>query len=379
MNTQLSILGKQLRLYRYPKEQQHKSLQAWDAADELLINHIHEAGIPGPFLLLNDEFGALRCFFEDAIHQSYTDSRVSYHSILQNWKENHQELESPAIQTDLSSVAFAGQMALMKLPKSNDFLVEMLIHLRQILPDGAQLITAGKANAIQKSTLALFEKHLGPTKTSLAKKKSRLIFTTVDKFLATVSKYPKKWPVANSQLMITNLANSFANDKLDIGARFLLDHLPIVKNKSVIDLGCGNGVLSAHIVTNSPREIHLVDESFMAIQAAKETMADTCEQKGNSQNMQLHYHHSNCLDNVELSNIDVVVCNPPFHQNNTITDHIAWQMFVDSRRVLRPGGELRIVGNRHLGYHDKLKRLFGGYKVIASNNKFVILSSIKKA
>ena len=36
-----------------------------------------------------------------------------------------------------------------------------------------------------------------------------------------------------------------------------------------------------------------------------------------------------------------VLCNPPFHQRQAVS------------------GKLRIVGNRHLGYHIKLTRLFG--------------------
>ena len=45
----------------------------------------------------------------------------------------------------------------------------------------------------------------------------------------------------------------------------------------------------------------------------------------------------------------------PFHQLQAITDHIAWQMFSDAHRVL-PQGRTLIVGNRHLDYHNKLKR-----------------------
>ena len=50
-------------------------------------------------------------------------------------------------------------------------------------------------------------------------------------------------------------------------------------------------------------------------------------------------------------------------------------MFRDSKRVLRYGGELRVVANRHLAYHLVLERLFGGVTVVASNPKFVVLSA----
>jgi len=75
---------------------------------------------------------------------------------------------------------------------------------------------------------------------------------------------------------------------------------------------------------------------------------------------------------------DLGLCNPPFHQGEAITDHIAWQMFLDARRRLKDGGILHIVGNRHLAYHVKLQRLFKNCTTVASNGKFVILQAQKK-
>ncbi|HDK8696375.1 TPA: methyltransferase [Aeromonas hydrophila] len=37
-----------------------------------------------------------------------------------------------------------------------------------------------------------------------------------------------------------------------------------------------------------------------------------------------------------------------------------------------------IVGNRHLGYHLKLKRLFGQVEQVAATPKFVILKATRK-
>lgn len=52
-------------------------------------------------------------------------------------------------------------------------------------------------------------------------------------------------------------------------------------------------------------------------------------------------------------------------------------MFCDAKHVLRPSGKLIVIGNRHLGYGGKLKRLFGNVTVIAQNNKFVVYQSDK--
>ncbi len=74
---------------------------------------------------------------------------------------------------------------------------------------------------------------------------------------------------------------------------------------------------------------------------------------------------------------DVVLCNPPFHQHGAVTDAVAWQMFGDARAHLRRGGELWVVGNRHLGYHTALARLFGNCRQVAAHPKFVVLSAVR--
>jgi 16S rRNA (guanine1207-N2)-methyltransferase len=88
---------------------------------------------------------------------------------------------------------------------------------------------------------------------------------------------------------------------------------------------------------------------------------------------------NNCLDGLERNDVDMIMCNPPFHQQQAITDHIAWQMFCDAKQILRVGGQLLVIGNRHLGYDGKLARLFGksNVKVVAANKKFVILQATK--
>ena len=73
-----------------------------------------------------------------------------------------------------------------------------------------------------------------------------------------------------------------------------------------------------------------------------------------------------------------MLVNPPFHADNALGDATAWQMFSDSRAALRQGGELWVVGNRHLAYHAKLKRLFGNCDVVASNPKFVVYRAVRR-
>jgi 23S rRNA (guanine1835-N2)-methyltransferase len=83
-------------------------------------------------------------------------------------------------------------------------------------------------------------------------------------------------------------------------------------------------------------------------------------------------------DPIEPGSVDLVVTNPPFHREHTVGDQTAWQFFVDAHHALRPGGVLLVVGNRHLGYHVKVTRLFGEAEVVASDPKFVVLRAQKR-
>ena len=154
-----------------------------------------------------------------------------------------------------------------------------------------------------------------------------------------------------------------------------MKNLPDVKSgMRVIDLGCGNGVIGLTVLAQQPEAfVTFVDESYMAVDSAKANISKNLP----DQIERCEFSINDCLADVEPNSVDLVLCNPPFHQQNATTDHIAWQMFRDSHRVLKKGGELRIIGNRQLGYHIKLKRLFGNEKLIASNDKFVTLSAIK--
>jgi 16S rRNA (guanine1207-N2)-methyltransferase len=83
------------------------------------------------------------------------------------------------------------------------------------------------------------------------------------------------------------------------------------------------------------------------------------------------------LTDFEDESCDLVLCNPPFHQQQAVGDAIALSMFEQAARVLRSDAECWVVGNRHLDYHKKLGKWFGGVELAASSAKFVIFKANK--
>lgn len=384
MNTCLTLLNKNLELVRYPESLQHPSWQAWDAADEYLIEHV-EQQLDGAkhktVRIINDDFGALACWFANNKPTWVSDSYVAKQACLLNLNKNELDVKQVNFSNSVSPITDKVDLVLLKIPKTNALLEQQLIDLQTSVTSSTKVIAAGKASLIPKSMLALFEKYLGPTYTSLAKKKARLVFCQPSLDKSHPSPYPTVWFTEKPRFEISNLANVFARQQLDIGARFILEHfkkLPSFENKTIVDLGCGNGVLGLHVLNSSnPKKVIFVDESYMAVASAKHNIETNLPDK-------LHlceFKVDNCLEDfrqeTESTAVDLVLCNPPFHQQNTITDHIAWQMFTDAKAVLNKGGQLCVVGNRHLDYPKKLKRLFGNTNAVATGKKFSILAATK--
>jgi len=91
--------------------------------------------------------------------------------------------------------------------------------LSEVLAPGTPVIAAGKTKEIHNSTIKAFEQFIGETKTSLAVKKSRLILSTA-KGGYKEANFPVSWQLEGTDFNITNHANVFSRDSLDIGARF---------------------------------------------------------------------------------------------------------------------------------------------------------------
>lgn len=369
-------------LQRYPRPtgsaDKQQPLRAWDAADEYLLQWLHQQGLPrtaAATLIVNDSFGALTVSLSHTPLWSQSDSVLAQLGCRANLAANAIPADDIQLLDSLQAPTAAIELALVKIPKSLALLEDQLYRLRPLLSPGAKVVGAGMTKTIHNSTLQLFARVLGPTHTSLAQKKARLIFCQpAPQDWRGDSPYPSYYPLENTELTLCNHAAVFSRAGLDIGSRFLLQNLPdLGATREIIDLGCGNGVLGLMAKRQWPGlHCHFYDESHMAIASARHNIEAAFGSTAGCE-----FSVNDCLRGVPANSADAILNNPPFHQQQVVGDHIAWQMFRDSHRVLRRGGLLCVVGNRHLGYHSKLQRLFGNCEVSASNRKFVILQARK--
>ncbi|MDO9106528.1 MAG: methyltransferase [Methylovulum sp.] len=360
------------RLPKRPRE----LLRAFDAADEYLLDYVAEVEQPATgarILLLNDSFGALAVALSAFQPYAMSDSYLSQQATRLNLVSNGLSEHSVILLDSLAPLTGVFDAVLIKVPKTLALLEDELIRLRPHVTASTQVVLAGMVKALPGSVWALLERLLGTTTTLLAKKKARLILAAPNPELVIPDNpYPVYYTLENAGYLIANHANVFSRDSLDIGTRFFLQHLPTMPDaQDIIDLGCGNGLVGLIAAERNPAAtVHFLDESFMALASAKENFYRVF---GDGRSAK--FCVGNGLTGVGSASADLILCNPPFHQQHSIGDQIAISMFKESIRVLRKGGELWVIGNRHLDYHIQLKRLFGTVAMIANNSKFVIFKA----
>jgi 16S rRNA (guanine1207-N2)-methyltransferase len=155
----------------------------------------------------------------------------------------------------------------------------------------------------------------------------------------------------------------FSWDRLDPGSALLLKSLPPLSGVGV-DLGCGIGVL-AHAILASPKvtKLTLVDLDRRAVEAARRNVADP----------RVEVVQADARRGADLaSGLDFVITNPPFHETGNEDKSLGQAFITSAAAMLRKGGVLWIVANRHLPYEAVLNEHFrtvrpaadaGGFKV----------------
>ena len=75
---------------------------------------------------------------------------------------------------------------------------------------------------------------------------------------------------------------------------------------------------------------------------------------------------------------NLLLSNPPFHSGKQ-TDYVAAETFINQAPdYLLEGGKLSLVANKFLNYEPLLNKAFPVLQITQENNKFKILTCIKK-
>ncbi|MBV2129656.1 class I SAM-dependent methyltransferase [Arsukibacterium indicum] len=179
-----------------------------------------------------------------------------------------------------------------------------------------------------------------------------------------------KFTIGQTTLNICSIAGVFNHGKLDTGTALLLNHLQHITKGSVLDFGCGCGVIGAFLKKNHAEiSLYCSDVSALATAATEQTLQ--------ANNLQGTVVNADGLP-AQPTTFDHIVSNPPFH-TGIKTDYSISEAFISqSKARLNSGGSLTLVANTHLAYQTLLEHTFGKVAVLAKANGFVIYQAIKR-
>ena len=155
----------------------------------------------------------------------------------------------------------------------------------------------------------------------------------------------------------------FSWDRIDEGSALLIEALPPLSGHGV-DLGCGLGLITRAVLENADvSAVEAVELDARALAAARRNVADP----------RVHFHWLDVRAGLSFSGLDFVVMNPPFHSGGADDVALGRAFVQQARKVLRPGGELWMVANRHLPYEAELALLFSKVDEITKSARFKVV------
>ena len=134
-------------------------------------------------------------------------------------------------------------------------------------------------------------------------------------------------------LTVCAYGGAFAGSSIDLGSRFLISFVDRLAPGAgtIVDLGCGTGVLSVAAARARPdTHVLAIDESWAAVRSARATAA------ANALAGRITVEQSDGLQGVTDGSVNLVLCNPPFHRGTARESATAFEMIDGAARALVP-------------------------------------------
>ena len=160
----------------------------------------------------------------------------------------------------------------------------------------------------------------------------------------------------------------FSADAPDPGSVALARALPRRLGARVADLGAGWGFLArAALEREDVGELHLVEADLRALDCARLNVPDP----------RARFHWADATAFVTGDAFDTVVCNPPFHSGRHAAPALGQDFIAAAARLLKPGGQLWLVANRHLPYERALGQAFSEVAEAAGDRAYKIFRATR--
>ncbi|MCM6777093.1 methyltransferase [Nocardia sp. CDC159] len=365
------------RLRRYP-DVEAVNLYAVDAADRLILDvaadALAKAG-SGHVAVVDDGYGALT-LGAIAAHD-LRDVRV-HQDLLTGELALANNARAVGLADRYSAQALGPRLfedvkvVLLRLPRALSGLAEIADAIARYADPDVEVFAGARDKYLTPAMNDVLAESFSEVRASRGRQKSRILLAQGPKLLGEPP-FPVRKLIEELNLEVVAHGAAFSGPKLDIGTRFLLEHLRRMKPdaREAIDLGCGTGILAVTLAKARPHlSVIGTDQSAAAVASARATAA------ANDVADRVTVLRDDAMSEVDDHSADLVVCNPPFHVGAAVHTGSAIKMFAETGRVLRPGGELWTVYNSHLNYRGVMERMVGRTDVVGRNRKFTVTRSV---
>jgi 23S rRNA (guanine1835-N2)-methyltransferase len=393
----------------------------WDGVDRLLLETLiditHQVGnepAAGAVLLMNDDRGGLLRTLTNsapsfATWDAVTGSSMASESSTPPAFPSLRQLESFSddvrlahlCQTLAENYSWVRFVASTEVPSNPSLVLMRISPVEAILRTQINLLLGMRARGAQFVVIAAgFDRLLpsktktllgvlGPTQTRPGAHKSHAFVCRVSQPMHSEDGLIQQGlidkmlvDVDGETLSFATGPYAFSSGRLDLGSRLLIEAVSKAKTFGlsaegkpgrVADLACGNGVVGimAHRA-HRLGELHFSDVSYSAVSLAERNATRYGIQRA-------EFKVDSGFDHHVGPRFDAIVLNPPFHHHGGVDEELGAQLFSAAHGQLRVGGELWVVGNRHLGYQKTLQAAFGDCRLVTAHPKFVVLVATRGA
>lgn len=156
----------------------------------------------------------------------------------------------------------------------------------------------------------------------------------------------------------------FSADGVDRGSALLAGLLPKKMASVVVDLGAGWGYLADAVARrDGVTALHLVEADHAALDCARRNVTDP----------RAVFHWADATTFALQGGADHLVMNPPFHSGRAPDVSLGRAFIAAAARMLKPGGQLWMVANRHLPYEADLAAQFGKIADLSDDRAFKVI------
>lgn len=344
-------------------------------ADELLLDWAYDTAgseeLP-TVALYHDRMGVL-CTCVRAQKKRFVSNNFQHHQRLLSSFERNELGPAPDNLNLLETPAEGATLNLLQVPKSLELFELYLRHAAATAGPETKLAAAFQTRHFTPRLLEIAAKYAGTVTQSRAYKKARLML--LSNFLPFTQAEISLNEVAFAGANYRQYPGVFSANHIDYATQFLLnewatnDYLAeLATPTEIIDCGCGNGIIGDYLLGRYPgAHLTAYDVSRVAVESTKINLSEHGYKNNNQVIMA-----SGLKQVLKPSRFDLIVTNPPFHDEHQTDISISTDLFLEACDRLTPKGHLVLVANRHLNYATHLRRYFDEVLEVGINEKFVV-------